>query len=236
MAGMAILLSSAIGFCDTPNLQSEEGFNQWFSYYYLKPDPQRVPEAIRYFAGSLSEKYPNSRMPVAAFLAALFKADDALTGKVFSDISADGSENSKVLMVNALWLADTVKSRELLGKAKTQWNTPLLSGIIDRKNKSRADNLMEAPIQSPLILDMLWATFFATGSPEPIERIISVLHLMKEGHEMELLVGGAADWSLASNAQQHQRVYELCKAKLESSEGVTKELLQEIVQNAGAKN
>lgn len=69
----------------------------------------------------------------------------------------------------------------------------------------------------------------------PVRRIISSLHLLKDGHGMDIAVGGAAQWSLASNAVQHRRVYEICREELKKSDGSTKEMLEEIIAKAQAQ-
>ena len=65
-----------------------------------------------------------------------------------------------------------------------------------------------------------------------LKKIISVLHLIKDGRGEEIVTGAAAKWSLASNAAQHKKVYEICKSKLQNSQGSTKELLQDIISQS----
>ncbi len=91
-------------------------------------------------------------------------------------------------------------------------------------------DLYTTEISNPGVLDMLWASFFATGDVLPIQRIISVLHLRKDGHGEEIIVGGAAEWSLRSNVTQHPKVLWICKQELTKSEGLTKTLLEDVLK------
>ncbi len=85
------------------------------------------------------------------------------------------------------------------------------------------------PIISPQALDMLWATFFATGDERVVRRIISVLQLSKDNKSAEALIGTSALWSLKSNAKQHEKVMAICKEEIGKQDGLTKNLLQEVV-------
>jgi len=40
---------------------------------------------------------------------------------------------------------------------------------------SKFPNALDVPIQGPEVLDMLWAEFFVTGRPEPVQRLFSTL-------------------------------------------------------------
>ena len=73
------------------------------------------------------------------------------------------------------------------------------------------------PLTSPDSLDFLWADFLATGSdvgPRRIARLVGAkwpLFESKNLHGGELMVVGAAHWSLVSNAEQHQKVLRVLK-------------------------
>lgn len=208
----AMMLSSQIVLGETV-FESIDAFGEWSTYYYLHPDPAKIPGAIRFFSDTLAPKFPNTRMPFTAFFSALFKKSDDLAEAAFNDISANGTENAKIFLINAFWLTDTAKSRHLLNQAKTRWEGDRIEGIVGRLIQNPPEDLMKVPVETPQTLDMLWSTFFATGDSEPVERIISVLPEAENGHGQEIIVGNAAKWSLASNSRQHKRVNEICKAK-----------------------
>ena len=95
--------------------------------------------------------------------------------------------------------------------------------------------------QSPTIaetaadLDCLWGEFLATGDQEPVKKIISVLGKPETG--MNILLVGAANWSLGSNAQQHEKVYEIIQEESVSATGKIKEKLDLILKGgSGLQN
>jgi|GEM_PF-3062083 len=69
-----------------------------------------------------------------------------------------------------------------------------------------------APV-SPQGIDYLWAEFFATGSPEPVKRIISALESQNVNLQMAKY---SAEWSLRANARQDEAVYKLIKKEQQS--------------------
>ncbi len=91
--------------------------------------------------------------------------------------------------------------------------------------------------QGPWVLDTLWGEFMATGESAPVERIISALQWVGiKGNPNLLLVGGAANWSLISNAEQHQKVMEICEKQFQNEiNDSVKERLKEIIKTAKEK-
>jgi len=228
---IALLLIFPTVIYSTETFESQEKFGNWTTFYYLHPEPQKVPSAISYYSDSPMYK-SNATLPMMAFFAALFKNDEPLMQKAYDETSLTGSENSKIMLISILGLVNNAESRSLLEKAEETWSSPRLQGIIGRQLSNHPKDVLEASIGSPLILDMLWAIFFATGSDLPVKKIISVIALQEQDHGQEIMVGGAPNWSLRSNAQQHKKVYEICKQELAASRGVSKQLLSQVIAEA----
>ncbi|MFH1622212.1 MAG: hypothetical protein ABIA97_03730 [Candidatus Omnitrophota bacterium] len=98
-----------------------------------------------------------------------------------------------------------------------------------------AENFISPLPNSPKDLDYLWAEFLATGKAEPIKKIISVLGLSDDNAKNILLIG-AAQWSLVSNAKQHSKVYEIIKEEFASAQDKLKEKLETILQRSAIQN
>lgn len=90
-------------------------------------------------------------------------------------------------------------------------------------------NFVSPSPDSPKDLDYLWAEFMATGNNEPVKKIVSVLGYPSKG--MNIVLIGAAEWSLSSNARQHEIVYNTIKQESLSATGQTKEKLEEILKD-----
>lgn len=214
---------------------SDKDFSKWMTYYYLEPQPEKIPAAIKFYADSPLFGKVSSRMPMIAFFAATLKDNSELMKKVYTNIFNSDSLNSKVLLLRALWLVNNSESKEFINKAKTEWKSDEISKQIEDILAMPAPNIFNDQIKDPALLDMLWANFLATGDSAAVKRIISVLHFKKDGHGMDILIAGAAEWSLSSNAIQHRKVYEICKEELKNSDGETKKILEEIIKKVDNK-
>jgi hypothetical protein len=201
----------------------------------LNPEPEKVPAAFIYF--SESPLYSsNVHVPMAAFFGALFRKDATLMNKTFEYVGKEAGANGRVLMIEALKLAFTPESQELLIKAKESW--------FSEKTRSGLENILfdlpkeylevrTSDVQlGPRDEDSLWMTFSATGDKEPIQKLISLMHLKKDGQGNEKIIGAAAVWSLGSNAKMHKKVLEICKDELTNAQGTTRALLEEIIKTA----
>jgi len=207
---------------------SIDELGNWISHYYLNPEPSRICKAIQYFSQS-SAYQTNSRAPTVFFFSRVLKENNSLLEECFSEISLSSNEDSKAVFLNALWYIDSQESRSLLKQAQEKWTSKRLQEIIVRLLESPVQDLTTVVIDKSVILDMLWTAFFATGDDWPIRRLISVIHLEKDGVVEEIALGGAADWSLDANSREHKKVCQICKAELPTSSGPTKELLSKIV-------
>ncbi|MDD5432831.1 MAG: tetratricopeptide repeat protein [Candidatus Omnitrophica bacterium] len=83
---------------------------------------------------------------------------------------------------------------------------------------------------SPQGLDYLWSEFFATGSDEPVKKIIGILDDEKLELSDSQLIRPMAVWSLKANAKQDKRVYQIIKKQLASASGKLRERLKEVLK------
>ena len=102
-------------------------------------------------------------------------------------------------------------------------------------SKQTAPKLIEIPINSPMVLDMLWGAFMASGDEKYIIRIISALPNVnidiKEDHS-KFMIGGTARWLLTSNAIQHEIVFKICKEQVSRQPEEISNILCEILAKA----
>jgi hypothetical protein len=216
-----------------PVLNSDENFGKWMTYYYIQPEPEKIPSAIKYYSDSAVFNKGSSSLSVVAFFAAVFKNNGELMKKAYEDVSINGSYNSKITLLKAFWLVNNAESKDLINKANLDWKSEEISKQIQSILNSPPPDIFNDTIKDASQLDMLWATFLATGDSVPIKKIISALHLLKDGHGLDIAIGGAAQWSLGSNAVQHRRVYEICQEEVKNTDGETKKMLQEIIAKSG---
>lgn len=90
---------------------------------------------------------------------------------------------------------------------------------------------------SPAVLDMWWAQFFATGSTEPVLRIINQTAPEEGGQKVDPLVSAAAEWSLTFLAPWHPAIRDAVKERSKTASGPLKKSLDTLLRslNEGGK-
>ena len=211
--------------------QSQEDFSQWLTFYYQKPEPDRVPDAIRYMSKSGVLDNDKAISPIFGFLSGTFRNNPEKMASWVSQVDSLKEQHLGVVVLG-VWYAALPESQKtayaLLEKH------PKLKPNFEFLYKGAPMTVEQIPLeQGPWVLDALWGKFMATGDGAPVERIISTLPWIDvKGDINRLLVGGAARWSLTSNAVQHKRVLEICEGaeKTQSTEVAVK--LVEVIKNA----
>ena len=220
-------LSGKAGF------SSMKEFDAWNTFYYLSPDPERVPAALRFLdeRGLLEKR--SSRLPEAAFLSAIFRANERMLPRLCGGTSGLGAATKRVVW-RALRLSGTETGREIL-KRELKSATGADADFIERLLRRRPPDLMAAPVTSPADLDMLWGAFFATGNTAFVKRVIdAACRPGAEGGMDAALTKAAAQWSLAANARRHRRVMRLCREEAAGRSGAGKECLGKIIRSASS--
>lgn len=215
---------------------SAEALSKWVTYYYIQPEPDKIIEAINYYSESGMINKASSVMPMAAFYAAALKNEPAILNSAFERVSRKGSPQEKDFFLYVLWMLNNTQGKELIEKASGTWKADTKASTFEKISQNKPWDAVNGPIKDPAQLDILWATFLATGDSAPVKRIISVIHLEKDGHGMDMLLGSAASWSLLSNASQHSLVYKICQEEAVYNSGVTKAMLEEILNKTSPEN
>ena len=94
-----------------------------------------------------------------------------------------------------------------------------------------AETFVSPEATSAKNLDYLWMEYYATGQKEPIIKIINAFEL--EENRRNILIIGAAEWSLKNNALQHTDVYDICRQVLPYTKGKTYERLTKVIAEVG---
>jgi hypothetical protein len=215
--------------------RSEPQFNQWVQNYYQHPAPDALLDVLVYYSTSTLYATAHARMPMAQFFASAYGDDPSRLGAVVTAAEQQPSANTRMFVARVLWLVNSDSSRSLLKHASEAWHDKNVQALLSQFGDQPPRDLLRSPVRTPDDLDMLWSMFFATGDRRPIEQLVIVLPLLKEGHGLAIVFGGAAQWSLQSNAARHPKLLAILKDLSQESNGTTKELLEEIVSAAQTK-
>jgi hypothetical protein len=215
-----------------PDEEATKELSQWFTYYYKAPHSAQGVEYINKMFQSGFFNKPSAVAPLVMFLAEFFRQNESMIPgweKSLHEIP----QNEGFYLLHSLWQANTDNTLKILNN----WPDIKSEGIIEKIKGRPPVDLKTIEINSPAILDMLWATFMASGDTLYVERIISSLSLPTDSEDKDkrinnLLIVGAAKWSLSSNAVQHELVFKTCQKFTDSDNPNIKQAISEVLGKA----
>jgi hypothetical protein len=238
---------------------SLEAVSRWISGYRARPEPAKLPAAVRALSQLGAFKDPESSGVYVGFIAGVIgfsygKAEEII-GKTLPLAPAD-----QWVMVRAIaysghpeWknllrkFSDRLPLRKVMIEKYLNGELATLNEIpLERKDPTLWDKMKKNPFQSddtakkskemtfdknPELLDTLWGYYFGTGSYPPIARIVTLLPWSTDRDSIDkLTVGNMAKYTLASNAGRDPDLLGMLKrANKEQPKNV---VLNEIVEAA----
>jgi hypothetical protein len=210
---------------------SAEQILRWINGYRAKPEPAKMPVAMR-AASELGVFHDMDSAGIyVGFAAGVLQANpdraEALIGKLFPMQPED-----QVAIVRAISYSELPNWKELMLKFAERM--PARKALIDRFVFGKLPTLKEAALDSgPAPLDTLWGMYFATGSYEPVLRMVSILAWSKEQNNVErLTIGNMAKLSLATNAARDKELLDMLKSSMNHETKITRAVLQEVIDAA----
>lgn len=221
---------AAIDTSAPSGINSPQDLIQWMTYYYLHPQPDLLAPAVLYADQTITPDHTSllqqGQAPLTAFVSRVFAQNpDKIPGYI-AQLGSLSSKGKKIVW-SALWWSNTVQGKEQLSKMlltlpqKDQ-------DVVMAQMAQPAEPIERMEIRSPEVLDELWGAFSATGDDKYVTRLMTALPWVynSDGDYNKLTIGGAAKWSLASNAQQHPRVMTVCMKARETQPQLRKVLDQ----------
>ncbi|HZP24240.1 MAG TPA: hypothetical protein VFB04_12380, partial [Terriglobales bacterium] len=133
----------------------------------------------------------------------------------------------------SLWMAGTAATNDMLASLGKDGSAGFQNYVYELLADDHPPDLLHDDIYDARLLDALWASFFASGDERYVNRIIGALPLVNaRGDTGKMLIGGAARWSLASNAYQHPKVMQICEAQLKELPADQRTDLAKVIESA----
>jgi hypothetical protein len=237
---------------------STDAMLRWINAYRGKPEPDGLPVLVRALSNLQAFKDAESSGAYIGFIAGVLGANpdraEALIGRMLSIAPADqwvlvraiaysGLPNWKVLLVK---FADRMPSRDAMIEKYLRGKLPTLDqiayqiakpGMLDKikdalkiGNDSKKDVALEP---NPELIDVLWGYYLATGSYQPIGRIIKLLPLANDKDSIDgLTTGSAAKFTLASNAVRDVHLLAMLKRAAKDQPQDVAKVLNEVIDTA----
>jgi hypothetical protein len=217
---------------------SLDAVSGWISNYRAKPEPARLPAAVRALSQLGTFKDPESSGVYVGFVAGVISANpdraEDLIGKMFPIAPVD-----QWAVVRAIAYSGHPEWKGLLQKFAPRM--PLRQVMISKYLEGRLPTLDEIPLEkknptlwdkvrgqfqsdkevkpaettldkSPELLDTLWGYYFGTGTYGPVARIIALLPWSNDRDSLDkLTIGSMAKYTLASNAARDPALLSMLK-------------------------
>jgi hypothetical protein len=210
---------------------SSENLLRWINGYRTKPDPAKVPVAVHAMSQLGLFRDLETAGVYIGFMAGVLQANPTTAEELVARMFPMPPED-QVAIVRAIAYSDLPDWKGLMLKFVERM--PARKALIDRFVYGKQPTLKQIALDSgPAPLDMLWGMYFATGSHEPILRMVSVLSWTKEQNNVErLTIGSMAKLSLATNASRDKELLDMLKGAMSHEGKETRAILRETIDAA----
>jgi hypothetical protein len=233
---LALLLLSAPAAFAAPSKKkvefaSSEHILRWINGYRMKPEPGRLPAAVK----AMSELGVFREMDTAGiyvgFMAGVLHTNPTRAEELVTKMFPMPPED-QVAIVRAIAYSDLPDWKDLMLKFIERM--PARKTLIDRFVYGKQPTLRQMALDAGTTpLDTLWGYYFATGSTDPVLRIVSVLVWSKDPNNVErLTIGSMAKLSLATNASRDKELLDTLKGAMNRDSMETRVVLQEVIDAA----
>jgi hypothetical protein len=256
---LAGLTPAAAALPNAGEFSSIDGVGRFISNYRLKPNPTRVPAAVKALANLGAFKDADSAGVYVGFIAGVIgsnpvRAQDLIAKMLplpppdqwllVRAIAYSGHPDWRGLLEK---FSDRLPLRKIMiekyldgslqtldevaleTKSPTLWEK--MRGTFRRAEKKRVVEMTYD--KSPELLDTLWGYYFATGSYGPISRIVNLLPWSNDRDSTDrLTIGSMAKYTLASNAARDPSLLAMLKAASKNQPKDTANVLAEVIEAA----
>ena len=227
---------------DSPNATAAEGAKQidsvdalsaWMTFYYMHPQADLMVPALL-FADKQGLLVGDAASPMQAFTSRVFAQNPEKVKDWFTQLGPL-SETGKTLVITSIWWSNTKEGKELLDSITAQLPEKPKVEFKKQIDKSPPE-VDKMDIESPDVLDMLWACYSATGDERYVKRLLSVLAWSGTDSKdlPKMLIVSAARWSLMSNLEQHPKVKEICDS-VKKQDAELKPYIEKLEEEQAAK-
>jgi hypothetical protein len=264
----AILVFTIVGIFAAPasaalprdaEFSSADAVARWIANYRAKPDPSRLPAAVRALSQLGAFKEPEGAGVYVGFIAGVLGANPAKAEELIAKMLSIAPVDQWVI-VRAIAYSSHPDWQRWLRKFAERM--PLRQAMIEKYLDGRLQTLDEIALErkeptlwdkvrgqfqrgtnakptaltldrNPELLDTLWGYYFATGSNRPIERIMMLLPWANERDSVDkLTMGNMAKYTLASNAARDADLLAMLKRASKTEPRKVASVLNEVIEAA----
>ncbi len=203
LAMLALLpaMTSAQHKTKTPEkFTKAEQILEWINDYRHHPEPNRLPDAVTAMREMRLLKDIEQGGIYIGFIAGVIGSNPDKAEKLIADMFPMPPPD-QIVVVKAIAYSGLSDWKELMGKFVERM--PARKLVIEHYLYGKLKVLRELPLDEPIAVDANWGYYFATGSSEPIQRLVRALAWSQNKNDVEkLTVGSMVKWTLAQNASR----------------------------------
>lgn len=213
-----------------PFTKSEE-LLEWMNGYRLKPEPKRLPEAVRAMVKSSVTKDMDQAGIYIGFTAGVIGSNPEDAEKIITGMFPLDPQD-QVLLIKAIAYSGLPDWKELMIKFVERM--PARKVLIDKFLFAKKPTLEDLPFEeSSSAIDINWGYYYATGSEAPVRRIVTVLAWSADRNDVEkLTIGAMAKWTLAQNASRDMDLLAMLKGVEAEEKTAARASLNEVIEAA----
>lgn len=198
----------------------EDAERDWLEFYYESPTPDRFIPQMKDWAEDGTLDNDHAKPALIAFISQLIRQNREKLPDWYSGL-AGLDPKQKQVMHTAMLFSRTEEADAILTEE---------FGQVYEDQKAETKKILEMPLDQRDTVDMLWGFYYATGSPEPIRRLILCFRFedapdkpdgvdVPEGYApLYKELPEFAHNSLVANGERHPRLVEILKVLLEKDE------------------
>lgn len=194
---------------------SQEELLQWMNGYRLKPEPNRLPEAVHTMVKTGALKDMDQAGVYIGFTAGVIGSNPDTAEKLITAMFPLEPQD-QVMLIRAIAYSGHPEWNQLMTKFVERM--PARKVLIDKFLFGKKETLDNLPFEdNSAAIDINWGYYFATGSEAPVRRIVRALGWSLERDNVDkLTIGAMAKWTLAQNASRDSDLLSMLKSLSDS--------------------
>jgi len=199
---------------------------QWLARYYQNPRPDDLLVAVHEL--SREGYFERADQPATAigFFATVF-AQNPQDINLWLRETADLPEAHRRIIAAAAWQAGSPRGATVLREMAANSSHNVQVQIADLLQRGPSP-VAETPVRSESSMNLQWGAFLASGDER---HIVAVLAALGSG---ETQLTTAARYSLAQNAAEHRRVFDICRSQLDKQPAAVRSEIRAALNEADA--
>ncbi|MGQ0674012.1 MAG: hypothetical protein ACT4N2_14200 [Hyphomicrobium sp.] len=211
--------------------QKPEQILKWINGYRETPEPQRLPDAVKAMGDLGLLREIDSAGVYIGFIAGVLGSNPETADKLVARMFPMPPED-QVVLVRAIAYSGLDDWKDMLGRFAERMPARLV--LIRKYMYGDGKPLAALPMdEGSHVIDAHWGYFFATGSAQPVRRILEAVAWSAEKNNLErLTIGSMAKWTLASNATRDKDLLDIMKSELNTQPENVRAPLRDCIEAA----